>query len=79
MSKEKAKKAEPKAVKASKIVEGLDARVLVNIYSPGHEPQEFRVTVPNIVGASNLLHRSPEMVKDVIVEGLRKKYGERVS
>lgn len=60
------------------LVEGIDARVLINVYSPGHEPKEFRVTIPNIVGSANLLHRSPESVADMLIQGLRAKYGERV-
>lgn len=75
MSKKKqVKKTEAKPT----LVDGIDARVLINVYSPGHEPQEFRVTIPNIVGSANLLHRSPESVASMIISGLRAKYGERV-
>ena len=63
---------------ASKIVEGADARVLINVYSPGHEPEEIRVTIPNICGSANLFYRSPEQIAEVIIEGLRAKYGGRV-
>ena len=75
-----AKKKTVKKTEAPKshIVEGADARVLINVYSPGHEPQEFRVTIPNIKGSANLLHRSPESIAGMIIRGLRAKYGERV-
>ena len=78
MSKKKAIKKTPDKTEVSRIVEGIDARVLINVYSPGHEPQEFRVSIPNIVGSANLLHRSPESIANSIIEGLRAKYGERV-
>lgn len=75
MSKKQAKKSAPAQ---PHIVEGIDGRVLINVYSPGHEPQEFRVTIPNISGATNLLHRSPEYIAAEVIKGLRAKYGERV-
>ena len=84
MSKKKAiKKTAPieKTVEAkpvSRLVEGADSKVLINVFSPGHEPQEFRISIPNIVGSANLLHRSPESVAASMIEGLRAKYGERV-
>ena len=84
MSKKKAIKKTPpvEAVaaikKVSKLVEGADAKVLINVFSPGHEPMEFRVSIPNIIGAANLLHRSPEHVAAAIISGLRAEYGERV-
>jgi len=62
----------------SRNVEGADAKIIINIYSPGHEPAEFRITAPNIIGAANLLHRSPENVAAAIISGLRAKYGGRV-
>ena len=81
MSKKKtAKKTETKveAKPASRTVDGADGRVLINIYSPGHEPTEFRIHIPNIIGATNLLHRSPEAVAQAVIDGLRAKYGQRV-
>lgn len=68
------KKATVKAV--SRIVEGADAKVIVNIFSPGHEPQEFKITIPNI--DANLLYRSPEYIYKEVVSGLRAKFGGRV-
>jgi len=76
MSKKKAIKKIEKAV--SKVIDGTDAKVLINVYSPGHEPKEFRITIPNICGTANLQHRSPESLAEVIIEGLRAKYGGRV-
>jgi len=81
MSKKKAiKKTAAKVVAApvSKIVESTDAKVLINVYSPGHEPKEFRITIPSICGSANLLHRSPESIAAAAIEGLRAKYGGRV-
>ena len=82
MSKKKAiKKTKPASTEAkpvSRIVEGADARVLINVYTPGHEPTEFRISIPNIRGAANLLHRSPENVVTAAISGLRAKYGNRV-
>lgn len=80
MSKKKAiKKAVPvKEAPVSRIVEGADARVLINVYTPGHEPKEFRFSIPNITGAANLLHRSPESIATAIISGLRAKFGNRV-
>ncbi len=72
------KKTTKKTEKKSHIVEGLDARVLINVYSPGHEPQEFRITIPNIVGAANLLNRDANHIATAVIQGLRAKYGERV-
>ena len=68
--------ATPKPV--SRLVEGADARVLINVYTPGHEPEEFRISIPNITGAANLLHRSPESIATAIISGLRAKFGNRV-
>lgn len=73
MSKKAIKKTE-----VSKIIEGLDARVVVNIYSPGHEPKEVRLEIPNIIGAANLLHRSPESIAQAVISGLQAKYGRNV-
>jgi len=82
MSKKKAIKkteADKKPTQAvSKLVDGGDAKVLINVFTPGHEPQEFRISIPNICGSANLLHRSPEHVAAAIISGLRAKYGERV-
>lgn len=73
------KKAVKKTVKAApRVVEGANASVLINVFSPGHEPTEFRVTIPNIVGSANLLHRSPFTITSTIIAGLRAKYGDRV-
>lgn len=74
------KKAVKKTVEkpVSKVVEGIDARVLINIYSPDHEPQEFRITIPNIVGATNHHSRTPEQVANAIIHGLRGVYGTKV-
>ena len=60
------------------IVEGIDGRVVINVYSPGHEPKEFRVTIPHITGNSNLHTRKPEDVVSAVISGLRAKYGNRV-
>ena len=65
-------------VRPPSIVEGIDGRVVVNIFTPGHKSKEIRLTIPNIVGAANLLHRSPENIEQAILNGLRAKYGERV-
>jgi len=62
----------------SKNVQGLDAKIVINVFSPDHEPQEFRFIVPNIIGESTHLTRSPEYIASAIVAGLRAKYGERV-
>ena len=80
MSKKKAIKKTAPASKApiSKVFEGVDAKVLINVYSPGHEPEEIRITIPNICGSANLFYRSPESLAEVIIEGLRAKYGGRV-
>lgn len=64
--------------KKSRIVEGINGKIIINIFSPGHEPTEFRAEIPNIVGSANLLHRSPESIAEMIIAGLRAKYGERV-
>ena len=75
---EKAEEVKPVAKPVSRLVEGSDAKVLINVFSPGHEPQEFRISIPNIVGAANLLHRSPESVAAEMIRGLRAKFGDRV-
>lgn len=62
----------------SRVFEGSDAKVLINIYSPGHDPKEFRITIPNITGGANLLHRSPEYIIVEVIKGLQTKYGGRV-
>lgn len=67
-----------KQEKKSRSISGIDAKIIINVFSPGHEPEEFKVTVPNICGAANLLHRSPESIAASIIRGLRDKYGERV-
>ncbi len=73
-----AKKKIAKKTEVSRDVEGVDAKLLINIYSPGHEPIEFRIKVKNIIGAANLLHRSPEVMIDAVKDGLKDKYGESV-
>ena len=78
MTKKKAEDTVKPVVKKSKLVSGQDGNVIVNIYTDGHEPQEFRIKIPNITGAANLLHRSPVEVNAAIVSGLRAKYGGRV-
>lgn len=78
MSKKKAIKKTKEAKPVSKEIDGTDAKVLINVYSPGHEPKEFRVTIPNITGSANLLHRSPESIAATVISGLRAKYGDRV-
>lgn len=74
MSKKTVKKIAP----VSRIVEGTEGRVLINVYSPGHEPKEFRVSIPDISGNSNLLSRNPENVAQAVIDGLRAKFGNRV-
>ena len=68
------------AAKKPKIkeVEGADGKITVNIFSPGHRPQEIKIEIPNLKGAANLLHRSPEYMAQAIINGLKAKYGERV-
>ena len=61
-----------------KAISGIDAKVIINIFSPDHEPEEFKLEIPNICGAANLLHRSPEHIAAAIINGLRAKYGGRV-
>ena len=60
------------------IVDGIDGRIIINIFSPGHKAKEVKLTIPNIVGAANLLHRSPESIEEAILNGLRAKFGERI-
>lgn len=61
-----------------KAVEGADAKITLNIFSPGHKPKEIKITIPNIDGAANLLNRSPEAIAAAITEGLRVIFGGRV-
>jgi len=68
-----------KEVRKEKPVETINAKVLINVFSPGHDPTEFRINIPNIVGSANLLHRSPESIAAAVISGLRAKYGERVA
>lgn len=60
-------------------VEGSDGTVILNIFSPGHEAKEVKLTIPNIDGSANLLHRSPEAIADAVRAGLRSAFGGRVA
>ena len=70
--------ANKKGNKERTTVDGADAKVVINIYSPGHAPEECRLTLPNITGTANLLHRNPEAIKAAIRAGLVGKFGGRV-
>ena len=60
-------------------VEGRDAVILVNIFAPTNEPQEYKIRIPKIVNNASVPHRSPSYIAGLIVGALRKKYGDKVS
>lgn len=56
-------------------VSGNDARVIVNIFSPDHEPKQFSYTVKNLKGNTTHALRNPEEVMKTVISGLIRKYG----
>lgn len=57
---------------------GLDAKVVVNIFAPDCEPQEFTFTVPNIRGNASLPERTPVKIAGAVMGGLASKYGRGI-
>jgi hypothetical protein len=57
---------------------GNDAVVVVNVFAPDYEPQEFKMTIPNIRGNAMHNHRTPERVVGAMMGGLMSKYGKTV-
>lgn len=60
------------------VVEGKDAVILINIFSPNNTPQEFKVRVPNVTGNCPPPHREPAYIAGVLVGALKRKYGNKV-
>lgn len=58
--------------------QGNDAKVVVNIFAPDYEPQEFTLTIPNIRGNAVLPNRRAVDIAGAILGGLRAKYGKGV-
>ena len=71
------KAAEAKVLKRA-LVEGKDAVVLINIFSPNNTPQEFKVRIPNVTGNCPPPHREPAYIAGVMVGALKRKYGNKV-
>jgi len=57
------------------VVSSDDARVIVNIFSPDHEPKQFSYTVKNLRGNTTHALREPKEVMQSIINGLVRKYG----
>ena len=58
-----------------KVVDGVDARVVVNIFSPDHEPEQFSYKITNISGNSSHTTREPKSIMQAIIGGIVRKYG----
>jgi len=58
-----------------KIVDGDDARVVINVFSPDHEPEQFSYTIKNIRGNSSHVTREPRNIMSSIVSGIVRKFG----
>lgn len=68
----------PKVKPKSKTVSGADCNISLNIFSPGHEPEEIRISVHNITGKTNINLRKPRDIANAIILGLQAKYGGKV-
>lgn len=71
-----ARENEPK--KERQPVEGPDAKVHIEIYSPDHQAKDYWITIPNIKGCSTWNTRTPEIIAGKVVGGLRAHYGGKV-
>ena len=60
-----------KAVKR-KPYEGNDAKVILNIFTPDYEPQEYTFTIKNIKGNSSFNKRSPVKIAGAMMGGARR-------
>lgn len=72
-------KAEEAKVLKRALVEGKDAVVLINIFSPDNEPREFKIRIPKIIHSASPSHREPGYIAGILLGALRGKYGSRVS
>lgn len=71
------KASEAKELKRA-LVEGKDAVILINIFSPDSAPQEFKMRIPKIVNNAAPPHRAPTYIAGLIRGALRRKYGNKV-
>lgn len=59
-------------------VEGNDAKILIDLFIPGHKPIRGEINIPGIVGQATAANRTPESVYSAIIYGLRSQYGDKV-
>ncbi len=59
-------------------VKGPDAKLKINMYIPDHEPVELNITIPNLGGGSTWNRRTPQYIRDLILNTLRGNYGNKV-
>lgn len=71
--------AEPKTnSKARKPVEGTDVTIIVDVFVPGHEPFQERLTLKNYTGNTLPPERTPINFRIKLYEALRKAFGVEV-
>jgi len=68
---------EAKAFKRA-VVEGKDAVILINIFSPDSPAVEFKVRVPKIIHNCSPPQREPAYIMGVMLGALKRKYGNKV-
>lgn len=57
-------------------IQGIDATIRINVFAPGHEAEEFVLTIPNIVGTAALQNRKPKDIAQSIISGLQHQFGK---
>ena len=66
------KKIATKKTVKRKPYDGNNAKVIVNIFAPDYEPQEFTFTVSNVKGNAVLNKRAPADIAGTIMGSLRR-------
>ena len=65
-----------KTEKARPVVEGADARIVVNLFLPEMQPQEYVIQIKNFKGRATYAQRTWDKVVGAIIAGLTRKYGK---
>ena len=60
------------------VVEGRDAVILINVFSPGEEPKEFKVRIPKIRNNAPPPHCEAKYIAGLLIGTLKQRYGSKV-
>lgn len=65
-----------KLITKPRVVESIDATIMVNLFLPEMPPQEYTIQIKNFKGRATYAQRGVPNVIGAMIAGLTRKYGK---